>query len=332
MTRQTLHKWGVVVLLLACLLVLGGCQGNPAGDEDPQPTAQPADMPPIQPNIDTSVAEERKVTLYFRMQGEQMLAGESRTLRLPRDRQVEQVIIEALTGGPSSSLLELSSAFGGTKVSKVFRSGDILTVTMNHEFLSIPEDAPVAWMDDPVWRDKILVQRQMALLSIVNTLTEATDYAAIQFLVQDNADQETGRRLYRSDIFEGDVGSELLEPIKRDESYILTHYNTAMIILQSWQDQDYERTYRFVAREVEQRPTDAAFRQDIIQRDRSLMDFTISPGSVSIDGQRAVLEATFSYRAGDKTVHVQSFPLKLVRENGLWKITYAELIRLMEAL
>lgn len=341
---NTTCRWGALAILLAAILLLGGCNANvpdqsgtdaSAGAPDDVADTSGADAaltPEILPAVEESMTEQRRVTLYFRMQGETMLSSETRTVYFPRDRQVEEVLITSLIEGPSPGLLDLTGLFSaGTKVYRVWRSDDLLTVTLTREFLSPPPGAPISWDTDPYWRTEVYNRRQLAIASIVNTITEETDFTAIQFLVLESDDDTSGRRIRRAELYPDASGDQLLPPVTRSEHFLLTHYNTAGVLMESWRAQTYDRLFSFVAQESGQRPTEAAFQQEMIAMDRPLVRFSLSAGTVSEDGQRAVLEATYEYISASGNVLVQNYPMRLIRENGLWRIVYEDLRRMMEA-
>lgn len=343
MRVSPLYRWVALACLLGMLLALGGCNTPPAQQTPTQtsttelltiddPNMSDFDPPAITPNDSVGVSETREVSLYYRMQGENLLACETRSIWLPKDKQVEEVLVEALIGGPSPGLLELSGLFSsGTKIAKTWHNGDLLTITLSQQFLDPPSGAPVDWESDTSWRSEVLIRRQLALASIVNTITEATNYTAVQFLVVDWGEEVTGRRILRSELYEDAESDQLLAPVVRSEHFILTHYNTANLLMQCWRSQSFERIYRFVAQESSRRPTEAAFRQEMVELNRPLLSFSASAGMVNENGQKAVLEVSYDYLVDGQTVQVRNYPMRLVRENGIWKITYSELMRLMEA-
>lgn len=142
--------------------------------------------------------EMREVALYFRMQGENMLAREVRKIYLSRDDQLEKAIVRAIIDGPSASLLDLSSVFNpGTQVLSTFATGSILNVTLSREFLSAPPDVPANWYNYAYWREEVMMRRRLAFASVVLAVTDATEYTAVQFLVQERSDDLTGKRILR---------------------------------------------------------------------------------------------------------------------------------------
>lgn len=341
MSGKTLYKWLAVCMLLLLVCLAGGCADRrqpdaevtaPPQESGEQGAAEASLEPDIQPVEEEEMVQQQVVTLYYRMQGENLLTAETRPVYFPKDKQTERVLAETLMSGPSPRLLELTGLFpSGTKVYSSWRTGNLLTMILSREFLSTPSGAPSDWEWDDYWRGEVYMRRQLALASIVNTITEATDYTSVQFLVQENDADTTGRRLYLSELYDGAPADQLLAPMLRSEQLILSHTNTAEVLLESWKAQTFDRMYRFIVQDAAQRPTDSAFQEELRQRNMPLIHYSISAGTVSNDGQNAVIEVTFEYRTEMNNVQVQSFPLHLVREDGIWKVTYAELKRMMEA-
>lgn len=286
-----------------------------------------AHAPVISPSAEGSEPEQREVSLYFRMRGEDMLARETRQVLFPLDSTVEATLITKLIEGPGPNLLELTGLFNpGTKVT-TSGEGSLLTVVLTPEFLAKPVDAPDNWQKEPAWRAEVLTRRRLALLSIVNTVTEETDYTAVQLLVQQDDDDRYGRRVPRAEIYEDGAENVVLSPVTRAETSILSARNTAEVVLACWREKDYDRLYRFVLG----RPTEEEFRQRMLQVDRSLTSFSLLPGVVSGDGQMAVITANIEYRNANGYVQVRDYPIRMVRDSSLWKMEYEALIRLMEA-
>lgn len=329
MRQRGWKKQGAIMLMVTlCTLFLSGCSVLTPPASTPAPVERGAATPEILPKADANDTEKNEVSLYYRMQGESMLVRETRTVLLPMDTQLEQVLIQALIDGPSPHLLTMNGLFNpGTKVVSVSQSGSLLTVTLSKEFLDTPADAPANWNTNFSWRSEVLLRRRLALSSIVNTITEATDYTSIQLLVQQNQEDTVGRRIPRSDVFETAVGDVLLTPTSRDEHSILTHFNTAVAILNSWRSKDYSRLYRYIS----ECPTEAAFQQEIVNYNRSLTNFSLTPGILSSDGTSAVLSAMLEYTDINGVVLVENYPIHLICEEGLWKMRYATLLKLMEA-
>ena len=94
-------------------------------------------------------------------------------------------------------------------------------------------------------------------------------------------------------------------------------------------NQDWAALYDLTAREgAASRPGEqTAF--DAFAAGEALVDFSISCGSVSYDGQTAVITAEFTLRGDGKDRIITGYPLILTREGGLWKADYGRLLQIM---
>lgn len=332
------RKWALMSLLLAGAGLLGGCalldavgpstQAPQAPQVAEAPEGEQAWLSEILPQAELASRDERTVSLYYRMRGENMLARETRTIFVPKDKPFEQVLVEALIDGPGASSLELMGTFlSGTRVVNVSSDGELLSVTLSRSFLGTPVDAPMDWESDVSWRAEVLLRRRLALAAVVNTITEETDYGAVLLLVQRTPDDMQGERIARSHLYENAPADALLAPVMRSEQVLLTHHNTAAIVFDSWMAKDFSRLQRFVA----DRPTEAEFQQEMFASTRSLTGYSLSAGMVSDDGQSAVIVVQMDYADATGMVRVENYPLRLERDRGLWKITYEALLRMMEA-
>ncbi|HIT69337.1 MAG TPA: GerMN domain-containing protein [Candidatus Aphodomonas merdavium] len=336
MTGRCAKKCIWLAPLLVVVLLLGGCSEdgeNVRATPAPQAASTSASPAEIAVGTGGSRMEMREVALYFRMQGENMLAREVRKIYLSRDDQLEKAIVRAIIDGPSASLLDLSSVFNpGTQVLSTFATGSILNVTLSREFLSAPPDVPANWYNYAYWREEVMMRRRLAFASVVLAVTDATEYTAVQFLVQERSDDLTGKRILRKEIFFDEVDdTAILGPMTREEGLLLTQYNSTQVILESVLEKDLERLYRFVAQADGERPTQEAFIQAFSEAPRALIAFSAAPGSVSEDGKTAVMTVDLTFLDANGTLEIEDYPLHLTRENGLWKIGYATLWRMMEA-
>ncbi|MDR0896337.1 MAG: GerMN domain-containing protein [Oscillospiraceae bacterium] len=322
------HVVRPIALCLAALL-LGGCAAqSPTPEASPLPEVAATQWPEIAPNADAAQAETRAASLYYRLREEDLLARETRRVFVPMDKQLETVLVEALIDGPSPSLLNLTGLFiPGTKVLETTRRGDLVTITLSEAFLGTPVDAPLDWRSNALWRGEVFARRRLALASIVNTITEASDCARVQVLVRQGGENSAGTRIARGDLYENATPGDLLTPLTRDESLLLTHHLTADVIMACWQARDFERLYRFVSG----RPTQPQFLQEMGARGHFVQGYTLSAGTVSADGARAVVGCTFAYEDGAGVAEVADYPIRLLLENGLWKMDYEALLALLEA-
>ena len=161
--------------------------------------------------------------------------------------------------------------------------------------------------------------------SIAATLTENCGVQRVIILVADSKTASDSLRLKESYYLLSDSAAAA-DPLERDESLLLTPTRTAEIILQCWQEADWTRLYRYIARTDPatgaERPSEDAFREAVAALPR-LTDFTVSGGSMN--GSQAVFTASGSYLDNGQEVPFTGRILRLTYERGLWRIGLSQL-------
>lgn len=313
--------------LLLCALALTGCAASPPEtvvrrDATGQ-TLLSADTQGLDP-------DRRRATLYFRWGGTDCLACESRIMDVPRNESAEKALVQALIDGPSAGGAGLTGLFPpGTEVLAVTVQGDTLFVTFNEALLGRYGDEPGDISADP-WRTESPLRRRLCMDALAASLTEAGYCAQVQVLVLRSAAQGTSMRLPESFFTRNGEDDGLLPPFTRREDAILTPHRTAARILDSWIAQDYGALYDFAAREgASARPGEQTALDDFAAA-RSLTGYEgLTPGNVSPDGQRATLSVDLRFRGEGGDQVLTGWPLRLIREGGLWKMDYEELMDMM---
>ena len=311
--------------LLCCALLLSGCMNSP-------PDALVRQGGEGQRLISASIGEltpdARKITLYFRYGDSAYLAPEQREIEVKRNESLEKAVTAALIQGPAPSSLSLTGLFPpGTEALAATVQGDTLFITFNEAFLGRYADEP-ADASAGAWRTEGTLRRQLCLQSLAATLTEAGLCAQVQVLVFRSAAQTTSMRL-QAGFLDRSGNDALLPPVTRDESRLLTPYNTACLLLGAWQVQDWLSLYDLTAREGESARAGEQSALDAFAAARMLTDFSLSPGTVSFDGQTAVLTADLTVQDGGADLALKSYPLLLLREDGIWKMDYGRLLAMM---
>jgi len=315
------------VLLLCCLGALTGCTASPPDNVMRFGTEG-------QILISASTAElspaQREITLYYRYKDTACLAPETRLIQVQRNESLEKAVAQALIDGPGAASSALSPLFPpGTEALAAAVQEDTLFITFNEELLGRYADEPSDAAQGS-WRVEGPLRRQLCLDALTATMTEAGLCSRVQVLVYRGAGQSTSMRL-QNGFFTRSQDSALVPPLTRNESRLLTPHNTASLLLQAWQTQDWESLYDFTAREgVLARPGEQAA-LDGYASSAQLVDYSVSSGSVSPDGQSAVLTAEMTLSLRESSWSVQGYPLHLMREEGLWKMDQADVERLMNA-
>ena len=274
-----------------------------------------------------SNSSEMEVTLYYRYLDYPFLAAQSRTLSVKRDESPEYAVIQALLEGPSAERIELRRLFGEDVSLRSLRaSDDVLFVTLSDALLR--DDIPTDWQSQEDWATEAPIQRRLTAQSLVNTITENFSYASVQLMVAREDGSSADTRLQQSYFLSGGAGPT--DPLRRDESLILTAHNTASLIMTAWQERDFETLYAFTATASSQseRPIYESF---LTQMDQApaLTEFSVSQGSVSENGGFATLTLSFRLQRDNADSQWEGYPLRLVRENAVWKAPYSALRQMM---
>ena len=317
MTRN--HKKAALCLMVVCALCLSGCAISP-------PDSLKRSGVESRSLISASTAElapdEKTAALYFRFQDSDYLAAEARTVVVQRDENQEKAIVRALIAGPLNT--ELSPLFpAGTEVMSTSIQDGTLFITLNEAFLGRYTDEP-GDISAGIWKTEGPMRRQLCLDSLAATLTEAGLCERIQILVQRDSGQTQSMRL-QTGFLNRSADAELMPALTRNENVLLTPHNTAECVLNAWLQQDWDTLSLFCAHAPGEQSVFEAFEAAGV-----LVGFELSPGSVSDDGQTAVLTADLSLRAQGGDAEIVGYPLRLIREEGLWKMDYRALLSMMQ--
>ena len=264
------------------------------------------------------------VTLYYRYRQTELLGAQSMALDITRDQTVARSIVEELVAGPDTLHGQLTALFPkGTQVLSVTGEGTTAFVTLSRAFLGAPDGAPQDWEDLESWQEEAALRRRLAVQSLVLSLTEGGRYQRVQLMIAQTDDDAPERvPLYCFDR-EQTNPSVVLGACSRDEAVLLTPQRAMALILEGWQARDWAQVYQLLTPESGgQLPTLSDFEAQMRRADVSLLDYTISQGTVSLDGRTAtvVLDASLrSTTGGDAQIVRES--VALVRSADNWAMT-----------
>ena len=278
----------------------------------------------INPVEGAAKSERTDVTLYFADAQYSGLVGCVRSIETPVTERREYAILNALIqgvagsdGGNVTSLINPK-----TTVVSVTDSNNILFVTLSREFLdwsdfaSVPENAEV-------------MLKYLAVFSIVDTLIELSGYPRVQLLVDMN-DSGTGQRVKRSDVGLGGAG--VLEPLDRNGSIILSPGNAINGLFDGVMGKDGDKIYDFIAYndgELDEKPSVTTLKTEIQASGLAIESYSLRDTILGADGKTAVVMADYTTRAQNGDVKENTnIPIPLIREDGVWRITYSVLKRI----
>ena len=272
------------------------------------------------------------VTLYYRFGDTGVLGAAAAQLDMRREETVASSIVQQLIDGPGVSHDRLSGVFPqGTELISVTGDGATAYVTLSRGFLGKPDGAPSDWEDLAVWQEEAALRRRLAVQSIVLSLTEDGRYQRVQIYVADNDDDVPERIPMAWFDTSATDQTMMLAACPRDEEALLTPRRAMEMILRAWKEQDWPSLYPLLARTAdEEMPTLSAFEAQMRETGVSLLTYTVSQGTVGLDGQSAtiVLDAAIrSEEGGDAQLERESVPLERDADN--WAIRLSTLMSLM---
>lgn len=313
----------LIPLLLMCLL-LCGCAKDPI-----TPTSDanaPSDIPA--PVVTDLPQNQDQVTLWFRFGTEPLLAPETRIITHARTESHALAILRALIGGPSAASTELSGLYPpGTQVISCTQSGRMMFVTLSKHIMNGYADEPADWRSRAAWAIEVPLRRELAMQAIAATLTENCGVDTVVILVE-QTDTATDSLRLRQGYYALDGDMALADPLIRNEQLLLTPARTVDVILQCWQEGDFTRLYRYVARTDPDtgvaRPEQDAFIQQMTAA-MPLLYAQAEGGSITFGGQRAVFTIRGAYWDDGEERPFTGMVLQLVREKGVWRIGLTQL-------
>ncbi|MGN1021069.1 MAG: GerMN domain-containing protein [Aristaeellaceae bacterium] len=326
MNRTRAMRIALILLLGLTAALTGACS---LGGKAPVTTAPSSTVPAAE--APAEMTRQGTATLFFRYMDEPYLAPESRVVNQSPSRPYEQVLINALLSGPTGH--DLTSLFPpGTRVVSTTRQGRTLFVTFSQELMNAYADEPDTWASDPAWQTEVPLRRLLCMQGIAATITENCDVDRVQILVQQDTSSIGSLRLEKRYFMLGETG--LADPIVRDDSLILTAEHTLSVILELWQQKDWQRMYLYIARQDGGTGLDRPVYRDFITAMNALPALTeasFTGGSVSTDGSITTFSLSARLRMSDGSDEDRpSRTIRLRREDGLWRITMTQLTSWME--
>lgn len=314
---------GKLICLMLLVSLLTGCTAAP-----PENVIREDADKSLLIDADTAALTPDAVnaTLYFRYRDTQYLAAEERLVSVQRNETEEKALVQALIDGPAATSSSLSPLFPpGTEVLAVNSQEGTLFITFSEALLGRYADEPADASQEP-WKTEGPLRRRLCMDALTATLTEAGLCARVQVLVYRSGAQANSMRL-QAGFFDRGPDETILPPMTRSENALLTPHNMAAAILQAWMRQDWPALYSWVS--LDTRPGEQTAISAFATA-RVLTGFQVSAGTVSPDGQRAALCMDLSVRSAGDDEEIVGYPLILVRESGLWRVSYEQLAELMQ--
>jgi hypothetical protein len=306
----------ILALLTVLMLICCNTSCKPQENEELQENASVIQIDPDEGAINTS---SQSAMLYFANEDYSMLVGKPTEIQVPVSSRAEYSILEALIYGPQTTSADFNAIINPqTKIVDIEESQDYISITLSEDFLDWSFITATNLSAEAMNRIK-----KLSVYSIVNSIVEASVCKKVQILI-DKEGSRTGQRITLSEVGMG--GSGILEPLGRSGSLILSAENTLVNIFEAITAEDYSGLYRYIAYIDEndnQRPLENTFSVWMQSKNIGIEEYRIIEVVETVDQQSAILMVNYTMNiSGEGRKEMNNTPIKLVRENGIWKITY----------
>ena len=297
----------LTLLLLMLLMMLTACAPSGNSMEALSVTAAPQEDEIPRADGDDAAATDKSALIWYRYGDEPMLAAERRTVsRLPNEP-YETALLRLLLEGPSLDAPALRGLFpAGTRVISTSRQGKMLFVTLSYQLMNGYSDEPSNWRSDTTAQQVVILLEQRG---------ETTDSMRLR------------QKYYTLNA----ADDALADPLRRDESLLLTASGTMRTILTCIQQRDIRRLYRYLA--LSDPDTGEARMEYEVFASKwteypALTAFDFSGGSAS--GTRAVFTVSGTRLTDGVSQKFTGRSVHLIKTGGLWYISMSQLTAIVE--
>jgi hypothetical protein len=289
---------------------------------------------PNQTNIALNVqkaanaGQTQTAVLYYRFNSESVLVPDTHIIEESQGSSFEYDLVNTLIAGPSSDKIEMMQVINpDTQLVSITANQDYIYITLSNEFIQAPSWAGSNWENDPQIAAQVYLSKRLAMYSIVNTITESTEYTKVQLYVDINNEGKVQRVTRRDVGLIGDGKEEQpLEPMTRNSDIILTPYNSLQLALSFIQDGNYEKNYLYTTDDLHtgaKKPAKDDYLYLFSNVTKSLINYTINPNiTVSNDGQSAVAVINYQIKTSQGISDNIDVPVMLYKEKECWKVAY----------
>lgn len=296
-----------MAVILTVLMMLGGCAVfNEEGEEG-------VAKPQINPYIERQLISVYDTKIYYALEGETFIAGETRRISIGTDESLPLTLMRELMKGPSTGTDFEHCFWGGVRLVSVEADGSTVFVTLSAEFLQPPN---ISYNE----RKRLI---NNAIFCIVNTLTETGKYTSVQILV-DKSGRGRGERPLLNEVYMLEDVNTTLGPLVRNNDVIFSPTQAVNILfdyalMKNWGKVRYmlAETSKIQRPSLEEIEMASKSSTGYVKRITKRGDEIISP-----DGLTARIFADIEIFDGEKNDTV-SKNIRLIKVNGVWKVEYS---------
>ena len=306
-----------ILIAVAAVMLLSSCS----------PRETESSVIKIDPDEQALNFEQTNTVLYYANETYSMLVGIEAKIDVPVSSSTEYAVLEALIGGAGNTGDTIRSIINPqTKILSVSRYRTSVTVVLSKEFLDwsfIPDTNLDSGNADLI--------KQLSVYAVVNSLVESALCQNVQILVDKNGNG-SGQRLRENEV--GFAGEGVLGPLTRQEGYILTSEKTLEQIFMCLSNRDYIGLYDYVANVGaygEEKPVMNTFVTNMQSMGLTIENFSIEERTdLSSQSNKIIICSYMISGSSDEKTEYRHVPVRLTRENGLWKISYEMLEQIFD--
>lgn len=328
----------LIILVLLLSLELTGCYDVIYLNEQSDTAAT---TEPISPYNENSKTKTINAVCYYAYNetedssGQEYLVSEVHSIDYSSGN-YEKALLNELVIGPDQKSKDITSVIPkGTTFKIISKEEDrFIAVILSSKFLTPPSTYPTDWASRSDYVERFNRVKRLAVYSIVDTLTESGKYDRVQILI-DYDDTGIGRIPAKGEMGFTDGGNqyELLEAMYRTTNIIFTPENATKTIMYYLKNKSYANLYEMTALvdlDGNKKPTQEEFIKTLENLKINVADYDATNGSTAPDGSTSTVllkgEITIGVGTAKKTKYFENTTLRLIEEDGIWKIQYNDLI------
>ncbi|MDD3839074.1 MAG: GerMN domain-containing protein [Clostridia bacterium] len=298
----------IVFVLVIILMITYGCTPKHKKDLQADDENDHSNNIPISPELSE---DEIEVTLYFADDSFNYLVPEQRVIK--KDDDVLEQIVGQLLKGPYQP--EKKKLFDEeVKVLSTAEIDGVAFVDFNQTFMDmLTGKLAQEGQEEKVDKEELKRKNELAIYSIVNSLTETEGVERVNFLV--NGD------VIKSDITDFNLENKL----SRDKDYILNPQKLVEEYFKEIAAKNWEQAYKYVYTNIDENDiiTYEQFVVNANKKDAVLVKYEVNDYEILNTGDKALVSVDYEIKFNDDTdIHREEQLISVVKVDDIWKVKW----------
>ncbi|MBQ6003704.1 MAG: GerMN domain-containing protein [Clostridia bacterium] len=304
----------LICIFIAIMLLLASC-GNKEKDDS---------YIEIDPYEESITKNDKTALLYYATSDYRYLVAYEAEIEVPVSTRMEFSVISMLKSTSHEGIRGLNQLINpNTELISVSDGSSYVSILLSNDFLNwsfIPQTGMSVEELDAI--------KRMAVYSIVNSLIDSTGCPKVQILVDVNGNRR-GQRISLQSVGFAEEG--ILGPLSRQSGVILTGEKTVTDIFTLLESENYAELYQYIAskdKDGEARPPESNFINRMQSEGITLESFRIRGTVESSSSSRKLIMVDYAFNKESGRKEQSNIPVELIKDNGVWKISYETLLSL----